>query len=493
MRHSLPICVSFGFALIGIGFAGCEGNPSEQVVGAEAACTWERVECGPNMFGVKLDDPVPTWISVYELPGGYYIHAIRQEDETVDWESNIGIDQVSIKGGPDSGGHVYTYDPEQTAGKGLIAPINQATGKPYGVSHIEFCLDFELQVQKTALPSYTRTWDWTIDKRAAMGELTLSRDQVFTMPYDVQLTATSVDSEFKVAGEISIVNPWPVPAKVTAVEDVMPGMGSLSVACTPALPVVLGEAETIACTYATNLPDASARTNTANVIVDSTSEVKGASAQANVIFGEPTSVTDECVVVSDSRIEMPLGELCADDELLAFAYSMDLGPYACGNDQLFENTASLVTNDTKTLRSDSAVVSVDVPCPIGCTLTPGYWKTHSAYGPAPEDETWKLLADGPDTPFFSSGMSYYRVLWTPPKGGNAYFILARAYIAAKLNGLNGADTGSVASIFDEATQWFERIKQTTQLCAADRARLLWLASRLDEYNNGKVGPGHCSE
>jgi hypothetical protein len=445
------------------------------------------------MFGVKLDDPVPTWISVYELPGGYYIRANRQEDETVAWESNIGIDQVIIKGGPDLDGHVYTYDPERTSGTGLVAPIDEATGKPYGVSHVEFCLDFELQVQKTALPSYTRTWDWTIDKHAGVSELTLAREQSFTMPYDVVLTAKSADSEFGASGEISVTNPWPLAAKVIAVEDVMSGIGSVDVACTPSLPVVLNEAESIVCTYVSDLPDALSRTNVAKVIVDSASEVKGATAQVDIKFGEPTLVEDECVVVSDSRLEMPLGERCADDESLAFAYSMELGPYACGDDQLFENTASLVTNDTKTTRSDTALVTIDVPCPIGCTLTPGYWKTHSCYGPAPEDDAWKRLVNGPDTTFFSSGMSYYRALWTPPKGGSAYFILAHAYIAAKLNGLNLADTSAIASVFDEATRWFERIAPSSRLCPSERARLVWLAARLDEYNSGMVGPGHCSE
>jgi len=86
---------------------------------------------------------------------------------------------------------------------------------------------------------------------------------------------------------------------------------------------------------------------------------------------------------------------------------------------------------------DEDDATCSVPCGgDGCTLTPGYWKTHSAYGPAPYDPTWALI--GEDTPFFLSGISYYEALWTEPKGGNAYYILAPAYIAARLNVLNGA-------------------------------------------------------
>ena len=63
-------------------------------------------------------------------------------------------------------------------------------------------------------------------------------------------------------------------------------------------------------------------------------------------------------------------------------------------------------------RADPSDVTVEVQCTEdgGCTLTPGYWKTHSQLGPAPYDDTWALL--GPlqeQTIFFLSGMTYYNV------------------------------------------------------------------------------------
>ena len=61
---------------------------------------------------------------------------------------------------------------------------------------------------------------------------------------------------------------------------------------------------------------------------------------------------------------------------------------------------------------DEAFATCSVPCDgdKGCTLTPGYWKTHSKYGPAPYDATWALY--GEDNIFFLSGLSNYEVLWT---------------------------------------------------------------------------------
>ena len=134
--------------------------------------------------------------------------------------------------------------------------------------------------------------------------------------------------------------------------------------------------------------------------------------------------------------------------------------------------------------------------PEGCTLTPGYWKTHSSYGPAPYDATWAQI--GEDTPFFTSGQSYYEVLWTEPEGGNAYYILAHAYIAAGLNQLNGADFAAAQTTFEQATILFEtytpdEVAAMKKTDKAMRAHFISLAETLDNYNNGLIGPGHCAE
>ena len=103
---------------------------------------------------------------------------------------------------------------------------------------------------------------------------------------------------------------------------------------------------------------------------------------------------------------------------------------------------------------------------------------------------------GENTIFFLSGQSYYNVLWTSPNG-NAYYILAHAYIAAKLNQLNGADFTAAQSAFDTATGLFNTYTpaQIGALRGSStlRAQFISLATILDNYNNGLIGPGHCSE
>ena len=142
------------------------------------------------------------------------------------------------------------------------------------------------------------------------------------------------------------------------------------------------------------------------------------------------------------------------------------------------------------------IMMVPAPCdePPGCTLTPGYWKTHSEYGPAPYDDTWAQMPNGADTPFFLSGQTYYEALWTSPSG-NAYYILAHAYIAAELNFLNGADPSAAEAAFDAATVLFSTYTPA-QIAALKgnshvRQEFIALAGILDAYNNGLIGPGHC--
>lgn len=130
----------------------------------------------------------------------------------------------------------------------------------------------------------------------------------------------------------------------------------------------------------------------------------------------------------------------------------------------------------------------------GCTLSPGYWKTHSAFGPAPYDEAWASLQT---SPFSGSGQTYYEVLWTQPDG-NPYYILAHAYIAAHLNVSNGANPTAVMGDFKSASYFFNPMSgdppsPSVQLTEQQREMYLGWAQNLDLFNNGYVGPGACPD
>jgi hypothetical protein len=140
-------------------------------------------------------------------------------------------------------------------------------------------------------------------------------------------------------------------------------------------------------------------------------------------------------------------------------------------------------------------VVVTAPPPDGgCTYTLGYWKTHSRQGPAPYDAAWKNLGPNEEaTLFFNSGATWYQTFNTPPRG-NAFYILAHQYMAARLNVLNGASTtAEVDAALSGAASLFSGLAAgSTTLTSEQRAQATAWAATLDSYNNGITGPGHCS-
>lgn len=127
----------------------------------------------------------------------------------------------------------------------------------------------------------------------------------------------------------------------------------------------------------------------------------------------------------------------------------------------------------------------------GCTLTQGYWKTHSQQGPAPYDARWQNLdALEEQTPFFLSGQTWLEVFRTPV-AGSAYRALAHQYMAAKLNVLAGASAGPLGGALARAEDFFAAATPATRLTAAQRSEALALAALLDQFNSGTIGPGHC--
>jgi hypothetical protein len=70
----------------------------------------------------------------------------RSDGKVFDWESNIGVDAIVVKGG-NNGSNVYTYDPEEILDSGLQSPLNSQGNVP-AVSHISVCYDAESAAQQ---------------------------------------------------------------------------------------------------------------------------------------------------------------------------------------------------------------------------------------------------------------------------------------------------------------------------------------------------------
>ena len=89
----------------------------------------------------------------------------------------------------------------------------------------------------------------------------------------------------------------------------------------------------------------------------------------------------------------------------------------------------------------AAPVFADTSCDCDCNKTPGYWKNHT--------EAWVIL--NPDDSF-DGELSYIQALGMSNAKGDAWVTLARAYIAALLNGWSPSGSpdiaGGVEFLFD---------------------------------------------
>jgi hypothetical protein len=130
------------------------------------------------------------------------------------------------------------------------------------------------------------------------------------------------------------------------------------------------------------------------------------------------------------------------------------------------------------------VSASDNGLPLSCTLTQGFWRNHA--------EAW------PVETLTIGGVTYTKeqaieILSTPPARGDATYILAHQLIAAKLNVAMGADDWAVVTTIADADAWLAMHPLGSAPAGADRRAGIALAEVLDEYNNGRIGPGHCVE
>lgn len=359
--------------------------------------------------------------------------------------------------------------------------------------------DYSLQMGMLPKPTSILSHTWNIVKTANQSSLTFMPGQG---PVAVEYTVTvsqETTANVNMWARIDLANPNQYPVTLTSVTATVTPDTATNITCAK---MEIQPGELVECWFY----EAVTTDPTPEVILDVYATINGSSEHFQQTFAvnlDPATnqfatrtETDECINVTDT-VFGSLGTVCANEAPKTFTYMQTFGTGApadivleCG-ENTSENVASFITNDTETTGEASWTVISTVICGgAGCTLTPGYWKTHSINGPAPYDPTWNGQEGNP---FFLSGQTWYSALWTEPKG-NPYYILAHAYIAAVLNVQNGATTTpAVDAALASARTIFTTYQASYDWSKVLKFDLVSLASTLDQYNNGLVGPGHCSE
>jgi hypothetical protein len=112
---------------------------------APAGATWIEFKVESVGDGTFSDGTLTVTIDVRDTAAG----------PVFDWTSNIGVDAVFVKGGPN--GILYLYDPpaESTGDTGLHAPVNPSNNKFFGLSHVSFCYDKDQATTTSSTTSST--------------------------------------------------------------------------------------------------------------------------------------------------------------------------------------------------------------------------------------------------------------------------------------------------------------------------------------------------
>lgn len=458
-----------------------DGNPTCESLGLTAA---------DGYLDIKVDPPVNGTYSGITV-------TFTNDGKDLAFSAGFPIELVSVKGG-NEGANVYDYRPNGVnADSGLQTPTAQM------ISHVNFCVKPKLSVDKTAVTDWDRDWDWSISKSGndtEVGPFADNQAEGGLVQYTVELTATKTDT-YSLGGTITISNPFGVAATIESITDVLTtGTATLGGDCAGLVfPATLAAGATLNCTWSVASPNG---TETQNAVTVATSGVVAGGSDSVAISYSLDSETDECVTLADDLFPASLpAQVCANqldaNGKWSTTYTINFADFEgadCGENT---NTASFLAKDQDSEGDDSGNDShtVTLLCADigGCTLTPGYWKTHADPARKQYDATWNLLsALGPNTLFDGGPATYLQTLNTSPNG-NVYYILAHAYIAAQLNGLAGADQSAISSALTGAAAFFAAHTPATAagLKGGAKSSAIALATTLDNYNNGVIGPGHC--
>jgi hypothetical protein len=345
---------------------------------------------------------------------------------------------------------------------------------------------------KTADAHWTRTFEWTIEKSVTPDLWNLESGQSGTSTYTVEVTKSAAQDTIWVDGSVCVENVSLAPTENLTVVDrlqALVGDDVITLASVPldmSLNPVLDPGEKQCYPYSIEFAPVAGATYRNNARVTVTNDPRNPGEEMGPNEKVDFALPDPTVVGGSVNVDDTNGMSWLFSGSGSVSYTKT---FRCDEDKgTHDNTATI----RETGRSDDARVTVTCTPPPddGCTLTQGYWKTHSAYGPAPYDSTWALI--GEDTAFFSSGKTWYQAINTSSAGGNAYYILAHQYIAAKLNLAGGtSSTPAVAAALAGAEAFYAAYTPSSTLSKTVRAQAIGYAETLGAYNEGGIGPGHC--
>lgn len=236
---------------------------------------------------------------------------------------------------------------------------------------IQVCVGQDLQVSKDATPSFTRTYQWNINK-AVNGPSTIDTSGPATANYTVSVSHDAgTDSDWQVTGKVHVTNPnnWEdiTLAGSQGLVDSIDNGGSCTFDNGDPSGTVIKAGATMdfpyTCTYS-QAPSQSAFTNTATASWDANAADTADSSAQGTASGDFSNVSPKIVDGSVSVDDSLGGHLGTADYTqqnpVNFTYSVNFNNDKAGTCTDHPNTATFTTSDTGATGGASADVQVCV-------------------------------------------------------------------------------------------------------------------------------------
>lgn len=319
----------------------------------------------------------------------------------------------------------------------------------------------------------------------------LTEGETDTVTFTISPAVSGPETTVSVIGSVLAENTSPVQTTMPTVALTLNGSETIPNSCEDDGGLVLGPFAEATCDYSITRGDDNPLSLVAQAFYGSTV----VSSASRTINPGAAIVKKECVDSSDDLSGSPSQQFCAD---AVASYTVDyvVGPFSapgeCGF-QDFDITAML--HDVQTsdeVASATLTVPVFVACPSqgipACRLSDGQIKKEPLEG-----GVWDNLANGSNTPFFNSGMSYPDV-FEESSAGNIYFRLAAAYITVLVNMLNDAHVSAEYFAYMNAAADIFRINTPEDIATLDQKDDLYndmqeLAASLNSYSASKAQGG----
>lgn len=391
----------------------------------------------------------------------------------------------------------HTFTSDNPGDNVNVVTLHQAGGDVSADATVHVNV-YSLEVAKTASTSFTRTYTWGIHKSADQSSLTLAVGQTFPVNYKVDVTATPADSAWAVGGAITIHNPAPMAATINGVSDVLGDGTQVTLTDAPQFPYTLPAGQDLVINYTASLADSSAGTNTATATLQNspsgTTDFSSGPVGYSFDLSHPTTLVDGTAALSDTYAGAGLpATVNAGQMPQSYTHTRTVGPYAAPGSYTVDNTAAVAGSDTGTGGQSSVSIPVTVPS-TGCTLTIGYWKNHPS-------ETGKWLpiwlgtAGGTNSVQVTTTDQASFILGYSGQASNGIYKLEGQLLATKISIAAGADNTAVASTITAADAFLagHPASSWSSLTKTQQSQVNSWMTTLGNYNNGLIGPAHCSQ